>query len=61
MIRLCVLGLGGGLAAHFIFGFTDAIILRAPGIFWWTLLGLIAGLFHQVCGSNPEGEGLNHD
>ena len=56
-VRLCVLGLGGGLAAHFIFGFTDAIILRAPGVFWWTLLGLIAGLHHQVCGPNTGVEG----
>ncbi|MFV1948567.1 MAG: O-antigen ligase family protein, partial [Anaerolineales bacterium] len=61
VIRLFVLGLGGGLAAHFIFGFTDAIILRAPGVFWWTLLGLIAGLFHQVCGPNSGVEDLNHD
>ncbi|NQS91090.1 MAG: O-antigen ligase family protein [Chloroflexi bacterium] len=53
-VRLCVLGLGGGLMAHFIYGFTDAIILRAPGIFWWMLLGLIAGLHQQVFGEKPK-------
>ena len=47
--RATVLGLGGGLAAHMLFGLTDAITLGAkPGLLWWMLLGLIAGLHGQV-------------
>ncbi len=43
--RALVLGLGGGLFGHMIFGMTDAITLGAkPGIFFWMLLGLITGL-----------------
>lgn len=56
-VRCCVLGLGGGLLAHFLFGLTDAIILRAPGLFWWMLLGLITGLHRLVAGKESvEGE-----
>lgn len=44
-LRVLVLGLGGGLFAHLIFGMLDAISLGAkPGIFFWYLLGLITGL-----------------
>lgn len=40
-----LLGLGGGLAAHLLFGLTDAVALGAKsGILFWMLLGLIAGL-----------------
>ena len=46
--RSIVLGLGGGLLAHLIYGMTDAIALGAkPGVLFWMLLGLIAGLQHQ--------------
>jgi hypothetical protein len=44
-----VLGLGGGLFGHMIFGMTDAISLGAkPGIFYWLLLGLIVGLYNRI-------------
>jgi hypothetical protein len=44
-----VLGLGGGLFAHLIFGLFDAISLGAkPGIFFWMLLGLITGLYNNL-------------
>jgi putative inorganic carbon (HCO3(-)) transporter len=43
--RPIVLGLGGGLLAHLIFGLTDAVALGAkPGLVWWLMLGLIASL-----------------
>ena len=45
----CTLGLGGGLAAHLLYGLTDAVALGAkPGVLFWMLLGLIAGLHAQV-------------
>jgi hypothetical protein len=35
--------------AHAIFGLTDAVILVAkPGILFWMLLGLIAGLYLEL-------------
>jgi putative inorganic carbon (HCO3(-)) transporter len=44
--RIWVLGLGGGLFAHFVYGLTDAVALGAkPGFLWWWLLGLIVGLY----------------
>jgi hypothetical protein len=43
--RPLAVGLGGGLFAHFLFGFTDTVALGAkPGVLWWFLLGLIASL-----------------
>jgi len=49
LIKVLVLGLGGGLFAHLIFGMLDAITLGAkPGIFFWILLGLITGLYKQT-------------
>jgi putative inorganic carbon (HCO3(-)) transporter len=46
--RALILGLGGGLAAHLIYGMTDAVALGAkPGVLWWWLLGLIASLYTQ--------------
>ncbi|MDD5368734.1 MAG: O-antigen ligase family protein [Anaerolineaceae bacterium] len=43
------LGLLGGFGAHFLFGLLDAISLGTkPGIVMWILLGLIAGLYHQM-------------
>jgi len=48
-IKSLVLGLSGGLLAHFIYGFTDAISLGAkPGLLFWALFGLITGLFIQA-------------
>jgi len=48
LTRVLVLGLGGGLFGHMIFGMTDAITLGAkPGIFFWILLGLITGLYQN--------------
>lgn len=48
IVRFLVLGLGGGLLAHGIFGMTDAVALGAkPGVLFWMLLGLIACLFLQ--------------
>ncbi len=44
--QVIVLGLGGGLFGHMVFGMADAITLGAkPGIFYWYLLGLIASLY----------------
>jgi O-antigen ligase len=44
--RALILGLGGGLAAHLIYGLTDAVALGAkPGVLWWILLGLVASLY----------------
>jgi putative inorganic carbon (HCO3(-)) transporter len=44
--RALILGLGGGLAAHLIYGLTDAVALGAkPGVLWWMLLGLVASLY----------------
>jgi putative inorganic carbon (HCO3(-)) transporter len=50
--RALVLGLGGGLLAHAIYGIADTVALGAkPGILFWMLLGLIAGLF-AMCDDN---------
>jgi hypothetical protein len=50
--RLTVLGLGGGLFAHLLYGLTDAIALGAkPGLLFWMLLGLITGLYEQMIAS----------
>jgi putative inorganic carbon (HCO3(-)) transporter len=47
--RALVLGLGGGLAAHAIYGLIDAVALGAkPGLLWWMLLGLIASLYRGL-------------
>lgn len=47
-VRMVVLGFGGGLLAHIIYGLTDAVALGAkPGILFWMLLGLVAGLYGQ--------------
>ena len=47
--KALVLGFGGGLFGHMIFGMTDAISLGAkPGIFFWLLLGLITGLYEKL-------------
>jgi putative inorganic carbon (HCO3(-)) transporter len=47
--RFLVLGLGGGLLAHALYGLTDAVSLGAkPGILFWMLLGLITALHQQT-------------
>jgi len=47
--RHAALGLGCGLLAHLVYGLTDAVALGAkPGLVFWLLLGLIAGLFAQT-------------
>jgi len=44
--RALILGLGGGLAAHLVYGLTDAVALGAkPGVLCWVLLGLVASLY----------------
>jgi putative inorganic carbon (hco3(-)) transporter len=44
--KAMVLGLGGGLMAHLLFGLTDAVALGAkPGLLFWMLLALICGLY----------------
>jgi len=53
LVRTLVLGLGGGLFAHLVFGMLDAITLGAkPGIFFWMLLGIITGLYMGIESSN---------
>jgi putative inorganic carbon (HCO3(-)) transporter len=48
-VRACLIGLGAGLWAHCVYGFTDAIALGArPGFLFWVLLGLITGLFLKI-------------
>jgi len=54
--RAIVLGLGGGLLAHLLYGLTDAVVLGAkPGALFWMLLGLIASNFLQVESSQRAG------
>lgn len=49
LIQTLVLGLGGGLFAHMLYGLTDAVALGAkPGVLFWMLLGLISGLYAQA-------------
>ncbi len=53
--RAAVLGLGGGLLAHLIYGLTDAVAMGAkPGVVFWMLLGLVAGLHRQACSGVRE-------
>ena len=55
LTRTLALGLCGGLWMHLLWGLTDAITLgMKTGILFWMLLGLIAGLFEQVCGGTVE-------
>jgi putative inorganic carbon (HCO3(-)) transporter len=49
LIQTLVLGLGGGLFAHMLYGLMDAVALGAkPGILFWMLLGLISSLYAQA-------------
>jgi putative inorganic carbon (hco3(-)) transporter len=46
LTRMAVVGLGGGLLAHLLWGMTDAMALGArPAFLFWLLLGLICGLY----------------
>jgi len=49
VLRAVVLGLGAGLLAHAVYGMTDAVTLGSkPGVLFWMMLGLIAGLNQQL-------------
>jgi putative inorganic carbon (HCO3(-)) transporter len=49
LLNAILLGLGGGLLAHMLYGFTDAVALGAkPGLLYWMLLALICGLYARV-------------
>lgn len=49
------LGLVGGLLAHAVYGLTDAVALGAkPGVLWWWMLGLVAGLYAQPDGGGTQ-------
>jgi len=51
LVQIAVLGLGGGLLAHLLWGLTDAMALGArPAFFFWVILGLISGLHQQSRG-----------
>jgi putative inorganic carbon (HCO3(-)) transporter len=55
-----VLGLGGGLLAHLLYGLTDAVSLGAkPGILFWMLLGLITALYMQTQANISESHRFN--
>ena len=50
-IKALVTGISASLLAHALYGLTDAVALGAkPGILFWMLLGLAAGLHALVCG-----------
>jgi uncharacterized membrane protein len=49
LVRAIALGLGAGLLGHLVYGMTDADTLGSkPGVLFWMLLGLIAGLYAQL-------------
>ncbi|MBE3119188.1 MAG: O-antigen ligase family protein [Candidatus Atribacteria bacterium] len=49
LVQMAVLGLGGGLLAHMLWGLTDAMALGArPAFSFWIILGLISGLHQQA-------------
>jgi len=49
LVQMAVLGLGGGLLAHLLWGLTDAMALGArPAFPFWIILGLISGLHQQA-------------
>jgi O-antigen ligase len=49
LAQIAILGLGGGLLAHMLWGMTDAIALGArPAFLLWIILGLINGLHQQA-------------
>ena len=49
LVQAAILGLGGGLLAHLLWGMTDAMALGArPAFLFWIILALINGLHKQV-------------
>lgn len=55
LIKAVISGFGGGLLAHMLYGLTDAVSLGAkPGLLFWILLGLIAGLHNQVSSNTQK-------
>ncbi len=59
-IKAFVAGIAASLLAHALYGLTDAVALGAkPGILFWMLLGLTAGLHHLVCANPPPPSKLN--
>ena len=55
LLDAAVLGLGGGLVAHMLYGLTDAVALGAkPGLLFWMLLALICGLYARVYADNKN-------
>jgi putative inorganic carbon (HCO3(-)) transporter len=60
LVKIALLGLGGGLFAHMIWGMTDAMALGArPAFLLWIVLGLISGL-HQQAQEQAEVNGINN-
>ena len=50
ILKAIILGLGGGIFAHLLYGMTDAVALGAkPGLLFWMLLGLVAGMHNKLC------------
>jgi len=50
LLRATILGFGGGLLAHLLYGLTNAAPLGSkPGLFFWMLLGLIVRLHQYLC------------
>jgi putative inorganic carbon (HCO3(-)) transporter len=59
-LRAITLGLGGSLAAYFVFGLADAVALGAkPGVAFWLLLALCAAAWQvaNTRGRNPAQAG----
>ncbi|PKO15145.1 MAG: hypothetical protein CVU39_12355 [Chloroflexi bacterium HGW-Chloroflexi-10] len=60
-VKALVLGLGGGLLAHGLWGMVDAIALGAkPGFIFWMLLGLISALYNLVFDAEDAESGVEH-
>jgi hypothetical protein len=52
MLRWLMAGVLAGLAAHTVFGLTDAVALGAkPGIFFWLLLAMTAAVWQLLARS----------
>ena len=55
-IPAIVLGLGGGLLAHLLYGLVDTVALGAkPGVVFWMVLGLIAALYTRLTSGGEAG------
>jgi putative inorganic carbon (HCO3(-)) transporter len=58
--RILLVGLGGSLAAGWLFGVLDAIALGArPGFIWWLLLALLVAVFDSVRKSSHKRKRVN--